>query len=59
MVCIDIGGDIGAEGLEENNEWLKKKIRNKKESTYSSTNGTWTCRTHYAPWDSPTPKLDG
>ena len=35
MVCVDVGGGIGAEGLEKNNEWLKK-ARNERKSTYSA-----------------------
>jgi len=35
MVCVDVGGSIGAEGLEKNNEWLKKR-RNKRKSKYSA-----------------------
>ena len=50
MVCVDIGGHIWTEGLEKNNERLKK-IRN--EPT------TLERRTHCSPFDSPTPKPGG
>jgi hypothetical protein len=34
MVCVDVGGGIGAEMLEKNNKWLNN--RNEKKDTYSA-----------------------